>query len=753
MDRRVEIPRCDAPFEICHDRLGIPHVYASTIADAYRGMGYVEGYERLWQIHLSCLYANGNAAEVLGERFLRQDLLHRAFDVPAARVGIPESEGDWIVDAYLDGLNAYVASLDAPPPEFAGTAAEPRPFTRADIASRYRFTSWFQARSWPEKMFLGRIMARHGVERFRMHAPLFSDADAAEVRRLTEPLRDLDLCPISLVYPDAHFSGSNNWAVTGALTASGKPMLAMDPHQPHSIPNTFFYVHLHAPGWDVFGASFPGVPYFMMGYTRDLAWGLTTGMIDNYDVYIEEVDGDRVRTPKSWQPLQRRTETIAVRGGDAREYEVVSSPHGPLLEPLTHAMGMRDAPTGRFRTAIRWALAHNPTSAGALARLPLAKTAEEFGETLFENDVTPLVNNIIVVDRHDGLRRFIVATLPKRRGVTGVVPLAGWDARNDFEQTTAAELTVEVDPPRGYALTANNDTLGENAPFPIHTFAASSARADRIDELLRGRTGLTAADFEAMQADRKDLRAITLVPEFLPFLEDTGDRKLDILHDMLAAWDGQADPDAAAAAIHYTFLDRAWHCRFLVDTLGSDFAAQPYAAPMLSRIEPSRYPAPTWDADAVGNTIRDVFREVFDALERELGDPSRWSYGAIHQIQFWHTLRKRAPWEAMQVGPAPVGGSATTLAMGVHMGPGPGTDAGAGRVPQRVYHGPAYRLVVDLGDPNHCRFVIASGNSGRPGSRHATDHFETWLAGGHHTVTLLREELEVEETWRILRAG
>ena len=289
---------------------------------------------------------------------------------------MPESEGDRIVDAYLDGLNAYVASLDAPPPEFAGTAAAPRPFTRADIASRYRFTSWFQARNWPEKMFLGRIMARHGIERFRPHAPLFSESDADEVRRLAEPLRELDLRPIGLVYPDARFSGSNNWAVTGALTASGKPLLAMDPHQPHSIPNTFFYVHLHAPGWDVFGASFPGVPYFMMGYTRDLAWGLTTGMIDNYDVYIEEVGAHRVRTPDGWQPLQRRMETIAVRGEQAREYEVVSSPHGPLLEPLTHEMGMRGAPDGSFRTAVRWPLAHNPTSAGALARLPLATTAE-----------------------------------------------------------------------------------------------------------------------------------------------------------------------------------------------------------------------------------------------------------------------------------------------------------------------------------------------------------------------------------------
>ena len=754
MHRELRIPHCDAPFEICHDHLGIPHVYASTVADAYRGMGYVEGYERLWQIHLSCLYANGNAAEVMGERFVRQDLLHRAFGVPAGRVGIPESEGDWIVDAYLDGLNAYVESLGEPPPEFAGIGATPRPFTRADIASRYRFTNWFQGHTFPEKMFLGRIMARHGIDRFRSHAPIFSEADAGEVRRLAEPLRELDLRPISLVNPDARFGGSNNWAVTGALTASGKPMLAMDPHQPHSIPNTFFYIHLHAPGWDIFGASFPGVPYFMMGYTRDIAWGLTTGRIDSEDVYIEELDGDRARTPDGWAPLQRRNETVAVRDGAPREFEIVSSRHGPLLEPLAHQMGMRDAPEGRFRTAVRWSLGHCATSAGTLARLPLAKTAEDFGETLFEGDITPLVNNIICVDRNDGLRRFIVATFPKRRGVTGVVPLAGWDAGNDFDQTTARELTVEVDPPRGYALTANNDTLGDAAPFPIHTYPASSARADRIDELLRGRSGLVPADFEAMQADLKDLRAVALLPEFLPFLEDTGDPKLDTLHELLAGWDHHATTDSAAAAVYHTFLDRVWHRRFLVETLGDDFSAQPFAAPFLSRIEPSYYPAPAWDADAVASTIRTVFREVFDALERELGPPERWSFGANHQIQFWHTLRRREPWQHMQLGPNPIGGSPTTLAMGVHMGPGPGAGAaGDGKIPQRVWHGPAYRLVVDLADPDHCRFVIASGNGGRPDSKHVTDHFETWLAGRHFTLGLRREELEVEQTWRIIRAG
>ena len=751
MNRQLSIPNCDGTFEICWDDLGIPHVYAATVADAFRGMGYVEGHERLWQIHLSCLYANGNAAEVMGERFVRQDVLHRAFDVPAGRLGIPDSEGDWVVDAYLDGLNACVGDLAEIPPEFAGIDAEPRPFTRADIASRYRFTSWFQARSWPEKMFLGRIMARHGIERFRGHAPKFSEHDAEEVMRLQEPLKELDLTPIALVNIGAKVgqttSGSNNWAVTGTRTASGKPMLATDPHQPHSIPNTFFYVHLHAPGWDVFGASFPGVPYFMMGYTRDVAWGLTTGMIDNYDVYVEEVDGDRIRTPDGWQPIETRTETVAVKGGDARSFEIASGPHGPLLEPLTHQLGMRGTPEGRHRTSVRWALGHYPTSAGTLARLPLASSTEEFGETLFENDVSPLVNNIIAVDRHNSLRRFIVATFPKRTEVTGVVPLAGWDARWDFEETTATELTVEVDPPSGFAVTANNDTLGDRAPFPVHTFAVASARADRVVELVGDRTGFTSADFEAMQADLKDLRAEALVPELLPFLAGAEDDRLTRIHKVLSAWDMCADPDSKAAAIYYTFLDRMWHCRFLREVMGEDFAAQPLAAPSLNRVEPSRYPAPLWDVQAVGRMIRQTFLDVHEALAKQFGS-SPWRYGDMHQIAFWHTLSKREPWQAMQVGPERFGGSGTTLAMAMHMGRGPGKEPGADRVPQRVFHGPAFRLVVDLADPDHCRFVIASGNSGRPGSPHVTDHFNTWLNGEHHTVSLVRDELRIEETWR-----
>ena len=161
-----------------------------------------------------------------------------------------------------------------------------------DIAARYRFTSWFQHKSWTEKLMLGRLMATHGVDYFRDHVLHLSEQDIAQIDLLRGPLQSIEPKIVELAYPEVSvpsFSGSNNWAVTAQRSVSGAPLLATDPHQPYTIPNTFFYVHLHASDWDAFGAAFPGVPYFMMGFTNDIAWGLTTGFVDSYDLFVEQM--------------------------------------------------------------------------------------------------------------------------------------------------------------------------------------------------------------------------------------------------------------------------------------------------------------------------------------------------------------------------------------------------------------------------------------------------------------------------------
>ena len=753
------VNNADAAFEIVWDDIGVAHVFASSVADAYRGMGYAAGSERLWQIHLSSAYANGCAAQLLGERFLHQDAIQRACNVSGALTGMPASDGDWVVDAYLDGLNAVVDSLDEVPPEFVHAGVEPRRFTRADVAARYRFTSWFQHKSWTEKMVLGRLMATHGIDYFDKHVLHFSAQDRRVVEELADPLRQLSMAPLQLAYPDvavavAAISGSNNWAVTGALSASGKPMLAMDPHQPHSIPNTFFYVHLHAGDWDCFGAAFPGVPYFMMGYTRDIAWGLTTGFVDCYDVYVEQVRGDEYLSAGGWQPIAHRREEIPIKGGAVTTIDIGLTNHGPLLETLSAQLGLSQAGATEFATSLHWSLADVPTSAGALAELPLATSAAEFGDKLFENDVCPLVNNIICVDKGDSLRRFIATTLPTREGVTGSVPLPGWQAQYDFPTSTQAQLTVEIDPACGYALTANNDTMEGRGDFPIHNFPVNSARADRIRELLEMGGPFTSKDFEAAQLDLVDLRARRMLPHLIEVLQSSDDEDVELAVGLLTDWDCVASSDSNVACLFYPFLDRFWPRRFMKSILDDPLLdAIPAGAPGLNRFDIEIFLAPgsPWlqHRDVLEQTIQKAMGQVVGNVRTALGsDSATWRWGDIHKVSLAHRLVKHQPWAHMRAGPDATGGSPTTLSMAGHMGPGPGRTNGD-EVACRVFHGPAYRLVVDLADPDHARFVIAGGNGGRHDSPFAANQYPAWLHGEYYNLSLVREELEVLECWEI----
>ena len=751
-----KIAGADAPFEIVWDRLGIPHVYASTVADAYRGMGYAAGYERLWQIHLSCAYANGEAAVLLGERFIQQDALQRAFNVHGGQTELPVSDGDWIADAYLEGLNAYVRSLDEIPPEFVQAEAIPREFNKADIAARYRFTSWFQHKSWTEKLVLGRLMATHGINYFSDHVLHFSDEDRALIEELNEPLRNLDPMMIKLAYPLVNvpsFSGSNNWAVTGELSSSGKPMLATDPHQPHTLPNTFFYVHLNAGSWNAFGAAFPGVPYFMMGYTSEIAWGLTTGFVDCYDLFIEEMNANQYRTQSGWKSLETKVETIEVKGQSSQEITIQKTHHGVLLEPLMKELGMSNIKSEQYQTSLYWSLQNVATSAGALALLPTATSAKEFGEFLFENEICPLVNNIICVDKENQLERYIATTTPVRKGVTGSVPLAGWMDKYDFLLAKPEQLLVEKNPSSGFALTANNDTMGEKGDFYIHNFPAHSARADRIRELLTQKKKYSVEDFCSMQLDLYDLRARDVLPDLIEILQGSEDTEVQLAAKLLDEWDCYSGTESIGACLYYPFLDRFWQRKFMYKVLKDDLInLLPLGAPGLNLFDINSFinSESHWkdEEELLKATIREEMRKVVDRVKLSLGnDCSEWRWGNLHKIEFWHSLNNYSTWKKFKLGPDDIGGSPTTLGMAMHMGKGPG-KAKKNEVPCRVFHGPAYRLVVDLADPFKAKFVIAGGNGGRVESDFSMNQYTTWLKGQYFTLNLKREEVDEHTVWQ-----
>ncbi len=736
------IPEAQAPLEICWDKVGVPHIFARSVEDAYRGMGYACASERLWQLHLSNLFATGAAASVMGERFIAQDLLHKVFNVPA--FDMPPSPGDYIVDAYIEGVNAYISNLDEVPPEFLKAGTEPRKITRRDVASRYRFTGWFQHKSWLEKIYLGQLMAKYGVEWFRNNVGKFSAEDEQCINLLKAELIDLDLDVARLLFPAAPglsgdqqlsqvpgSSGSNNWAISAELSASGFPMLATDPHQPHSIPNTFFYSHLSAPGWDAFGASFPGVPYFMMGFNQDVSWGLTTGFVDTYDVFIERE-----------MPEKSKFYEIAVAKGPVRQFSVNESVHGPVLESIAGVLGYIKQPAvSPAVTSLDWVMRNIPTSAGALALMPLAKNSEQLGESLFENDICPLVNNIICVDRCNDMRRFIATTIRKRKGVTGVVPMPGGDDKYQFGTSVAKELLVEHNPESHYTLTANNDTMGDRGDYPIHNFPAGDARARRIEQLLlEGRTNFTADDFTRMQLDLKDLHAESLVPDIIDALTDTCE-EVQRARLLLQEWNYIADLDSKAACIFYPLLDKRWHLTFIGEVLGESrlLTSMPFVAPALNRfrIQDMMAKGSPWlpHREKLQRIICDEIKDIVRWLDANYGDS--WNWGELHQISFKHSLSKYDTWKNMRIGPDPVGGSPTTLAMAVHNPPV------AGSIAQDVYHGPAFRWVVDMADAMHFKFVIAGGNGGRPDSLFIDNSYRHWLTGKYFDMTLVRNEIDI----------
>ena len=752
---KFKIAEADSPFEIVWDKIGIPHVYAKTIEDAYRGMGYAAGYERLWQIHLSCAYANGEASALLGERFLAQDALQKAFNVHGKLNELPTSDGDSIAEAYLQGLNAYVGSLEEVPPEFKHAGALPREFTMSDIAARYRFTSWFQHKSWTEKLVLGRLMATHGVDIFSNHVLHLSEEDRILVEELKKPLKQIDPKIIELAYPHVKvpsFSGSNNWAVTGELSVSGKPILATDPHQPFTIPSTFFYAHLHSDSWDVFGAAFPGVPYFMMGYTKDVAWGLTTGFIDCYDLFIEKIKGNEYESQSGLKQVISRKEIIEIKDQSNKEIDIKRTHHGVLLEPLLQELGISNLTDSPYQTSLYWSLQDVPTSAGALSRLPLATSAEEFRSFLFENDVCPLVNNIICVDKESSLQRYIATTMPVRKNATGSVPLIGWLDKYDFALAKADQLLVENNPAEGFSLTANNDTMGEDGEFYIHNFPTHNSRAERIRELLSQNKKFDVDNFCEMQLDLKDLRAKSLLPDLIKVLSKSSNEDIRLALKLLKEWNCEATIDSVGACIFYPFLDRFWPRKFMHKVLDDDLInTLPLGAPGLNLFDISSFLKDKfWKTheSTLITIIEEEIKTVVERVKKSLGnDPSKWRWGDLHKIQFKHSLNKFDDWKDLHLGPDEIGGSPTTLSMAMHMGKGPGKTE-KDEIPCRVYHGPAYRLVVDLNDPEHAKFVIAGGNGGRVESKFCLNHYTAWLKGDYYTLNFNREEINESFIWQ-----
>ncbi len=739
-DGVVAVTGLAAEVAVYRDRWGVPHIYAADADDLFFAQGYVHAQDRLWQMEFQRRAGHGRLAEVLGEAALDSDRFFRTVGLGRA------AAQDWqrldeasraALNAYAAGVNAFIAShRERLPLEFVLLNFQPEPWQALDSLVWGEMVAWNQSFNWPVELLRARLVAALGETRAAQLAPLYPDdaplilppeiANYAGLAQATLP--DLGW---GLVAGGVAGLGSNSWVVDGALTASGQPLLANDPHMPLGLPALWYEVGLHGGGYDVAGFSLPGAPGVVIGHNGQIAWGLTNALADTQDLYLERLDPDdpnRYEYQGQWLEMTVLRLEIPVRGRPEPEALTVRlTRHGPLLNDV---VGGLEAPL-----ALRWTGHDGGSLLRAVLRLNRATDWPSFRAALADWSGPP--QNVVYADTAGNIGYQLAGRLPVRARGQGAVPAPGWTGEDEWLGDVPFEaLPQALNPPSHYIVTANNKIVDDDAPF-ISAEWAAPYRAQRIRDLLLQSDRHTPDSLRAVQADVYDLSAAAMLP-YLLALPPQGWLQERVFRDLLPAWDARLTPESGAAAVWQAFYRRLVEAT-LADELGPDLFAeyvvygdahQQVLAGLLSRADDPWFDDVTTPARETRDEIlQRALAAALEDLGRHYGDLHLlWRWGDLHRIAFVHQpLGESGIFlleKLLNRGPYPVGGSPSTV----------NAQSFAFTSPFDVVYGPACRQIVDLGDPDNSRAQISLGQSGHPFHRHYADQVRDWLAVEPHPM-------------------
>ena len=785
-----------APVEVVRDRHGIPHVLARNEEDALFALGYVHAQDRLWQMEMNRRIGAGRLAEVLGapaldtDRLLRMLGLHRRAKATLAHLS-PGTRGR--IDAYVNGVNAWMTTRSGPlPPEFLILGFEPEPWTAADSVVWAKVMALDLGREWTRDLMRLRMSEFLPPDRIldfytpyhedqprgvllpgpSSAAPVPSSGRSTADARSEPPPGTEHAAPAAghamrpagadpphraspsfapagfPLRPTSGHPGSNSWVVSGARSATGKPLLANDPHLGLTAPSVWYFAHLSWPGRDLVGATFPGMPVVVLGHNGRAAWGFTNTGADTQDLFLEKLDPEdpaRYLTPEGYRRFEVHREVIEVKGGEDEVVQVRESRHGPVLDDVSAAAA--DASPPGHVLALGWtALRDDDLTLEAGLGLPEARDWASFVEN-FRNFHSP-PQNISYADVDGNIGFLVPGRIPIRPGPgpdrarPGTTPRPGWDGDHDWLGFIPYDALPRVyNPSGGVIVTANQAVTAEDYPHPLTFEWAAGFRATRIMERLAARPRHDADSFRSLQRDRVSsfarallprLRSVPLGTEVEPLARRARGR--------LDAWDGDMDPDRPEPLVFHAWV---WEFARLVtaDELGSiQREAWGRKGAFIRRILETRE---IW-CDDVGTAAvetcnemlaRALERAVRRIAERQGDDPTGWRWGREHFALGEHRPLGSSPLARLfnLRGPAP-GGIYTVNAFEFS----PLDD----EEPFVARDGPSLRAVYDLSDLERSLFIHSTGQSGNVLSPLYDSFEERWRKGGYVTIPARREAFE-----------
>jgi penicillin G amidase len=747
----VQLKGLQQPVNVLRDRWGVAHIYAQNQHDLFFAQGVVAAQDRLFQMEMWKRAGQGRLAEILGASFLPRDINARALRYRGDMRTEFESyspDTQAILTAFTDGINSYIASLSAPgspgfPLEFKLAGFSPDAWHPEDCLNRMAaFSMTGNALSeLNHAQVLTQLGAQKAIKLFNFDPAVALDPDPnLDLAGLSPGLiRNLVGSDQRIEFLARALQESNNWTISGALTASGKPLLANDPHRVIALPSLRYMVHLVAPGWNVIGAGEPGLPGVALGHNEHIAWGFTIFGLDQQDLYVEELNPANpleYKTEAGWEKMQVQREKFLVKGTAASEVDLKFTRHGPVLWEK-----------GKRALALRW-VGSEPGTAGYLASLAVnrAENWDQF-ETAVARWKVPS-ENIVYADDAGNIGEHSVGLAPVRNW-TGLLPVSGSGNYNWSGFVPTAELPHFFNPKDGFVATANHKMIPDHYPYKVGYEWTSPYRFNRIRDVIEGarqeHRKLTIADLESLQSDVTSLPALELKKLVL----STGLKDDPALFSFLR-WDGRLTRESSDAALY-----EEWEKEIRIAILervskgdaneaqkpGGRYIDLPPDTIMQILISPDKDLFGDHRLENRDQLLKKALQVAHAELEKWMGPDSRqWSWGKLHTVSFRHSLDRLA-------------GSKDNLDLGPIPRPGDEYTVNATGTPEDSWQqisGASYREILDTSDWDQSVAVNTPGQSGQPGSRHYSDLLPLWDADRYFPLVYSRRAVEHETTDRLV---
>ncbi len=730
-----------SPVTISWDSSGVIHLEGENVEDVIFASGFAEAKERLWQMEMMRRMARGKLSEVFGDTTLQMDKLFLTLGLDTLVEKIYENYSEesktWLLQ-YAKGVNAYLRTIqDDLPIEFTLMGMKPEPWVPQDCILQTRVMAWFLNFNWKAEILYWQLYSRLSQSKYQEILPHWKDypeiISSGQFEEFGKRLLGIDKQIRDLFGFSTNFVGSNNWVISPDRTQTGHAILANDPHLALSLPSIWIEMHMSSPEMNVAGFSLPGTPGIIIGRNPRISWGLTNGMIDDSDYFIEKIDTLRNVYYRDDQKkdLQVQTRQISVKNKEDQFFNVYRTDRGAIFNSIFPKISV-----DKF-LSLKWSGWEKTDNLQTFIKLSRAKNWDDFVDAL--SHYTLPTQNIVFADKKGNIGYKLAGKIPIRTYKNGLLPVDGSVAANRWKSWTPFEELPEIfNPKRGWIATANNKVM-EDYPYYLSFLWEPPCRMVRIKNFLENDSSLKLNSTKLLQSDVLNLMAKGLVPILISEIkisEKTGGLEKDILL-LLEKWDFRMHTEKVAPSI-YEALQLKLIKNIFLDEMGStlfdlfvnlpNFYWRIYAQVFKNPNSKWFDDIKTENIETRTDMINKSFKEAIAFLKNTVSsDIEDWQWGEIHQLELKHTLgENKLTREIFNKGPFSVPGSGTTVNVGSY----------PYKKPFIMNAGASLRFLVDWKLHDAYYSIIPGGNSGNFLSPFYDNQIARWQLGDYKKVKM-----------------